>query len=256
MKPVLCGAFLVVSLLRANAASAQTDVQGAAGAYTRGVAALHADRYGDAVIEFEASYRLNPIPRVLYNLALAYRGTGRYVRALDAFDRYLREQAAVPSDRREAIVSEMQALRSRVGIVACHVRPANARFHVDGEVRACTSSVFVDPGERLFEVEAEGYRATSHRVRIAPGSEVDFRVDLVPSDDSVTSGASTVHPARAITADPQTFRRQPVYARWWFWTAVGVLVAGGVAAGVVLANQTPSTPDVHQDVTVEAVTFR
>ncbi|HMV69247.1 MAG TPA: PEGA domain-containing protein, partial [Myxococcota bacterium] len=71
-------------------------------------------------------------------------------------------------------------LRARVGVIACRVRPREARFRVDGELRECTSSVLVDPGERTLEVEAEGYRPTRHRVRITPGVEVDFRMELVP----------------------------------------------------------------------------
>jgi hypothetical protein len=28
----------------------------------------------------------------------------------------------------------------------------------------------------------------------------------------------------------------PVFKQWWFWTAVGVVAAGGVTAGVVAAQ--------------------
>ena len=41
------------------------------------------------------------------------------------------------------------------------------------------------------------------------------------------------------TTEPE---KTPVYKKWWFWTIIGVVVAGGVAGGVtagVLANQTP-----------------
>jgi hypothetical protein len=42
---------------------------------------------------------------------------------------------------------------------------------------------------------------------------------------------------------------KPFYRRWWFWTAVGVVVVGGaaVAIGVALANREPETPIVNID---------
>ena len=59
-------------------------------------------------------------------------------------------------------------------------------------------------------------------------------------------------PADAHGGDPLGIRQAgpppqpeatPVYKRWWFWTAVGVLVAGGVATGIVLSRQSaPSSP--------------
>lgn len=39
---------------------------------------------------------------------------------------------------------------------------------------------------------------------------------------------------------------RPLYKRWWFWTTLGVIVAGGAAAlGVGLATRAPSCPDGH-----------
>lgn len=116
--------------------------------------------------------------------------------------------------------------------------------------------MFVDPGERLFEIEAEGYRATRHRVRIAPGADVDFRVDLVLEDTSAIGPVAPLGASARRDMLPSQPTRTPVYARWWFWTILGVVIAGGVATGVVLANQPPATPDVGQSVTVEALTLR
>ena len=255
MKATRLAVAALAALLWASEARAQVDVQGAGAAYTRGVAALHTNRYGDAVIEFEASYRLNPIPRVLYNLALAYRGAGRHLRAVETFERYLREQPAIPLDRRDAIAREVQELRVRVGVIACRVRPREARFRIDGELRECTLSVLVDPGERVLEVEAEGHRPARHRVRIGPGTEVDFRVELV-SLAEVTPPREDPRASGDVRRADERPRSPPVYTRWWFWTIVGAVVAGGVTAGVVLANQAPTTPDFGQAATVEALTFR
>ena len=37
---------------------------------------------------------------------------------------------------------------------------------------------------------------------------------------------------------PPGEREHPVYTRWWFWTAIGVVVAGGVAAALLIPGGT------------------
>jgi tetratricopeptide (TPR) repeat protein len=46
---------------------------------------------------------------------------------------------------------------------------------------------------------------------------------------------------------PSAEKRAPIYKRWWLWTAVGVVVAGGVVTAAVLATRPTSwsqLPDV------------
>jgi tetratricopeptide (TPR) repeat protein len=44
---------------------------------------------------------------------------------------------------------------------------------------------------------------------------------------------------------PPQQTEKPVYKKWWFWTLLGVGVAGGVVAGVVVATW-PQTPSEEQ----------
>ncbi len=258
-RSLLRAAFLTGALCaRASVAHAQVDTAGAAAAYQRGVAALHDDHFSVAVTEFEASQRLNPSPQVLYNLALAYRGAGRHVLAVETFERYLREQPTVAADRREAITREVQRLRARIGVISCRVRPSSATLVIDGQERACANAMFIDPGDHAVEVRAEGFRTAQHRVRITPGVELDFRVELVPVEAHAPPHPRAVADARigADRGERADGDASPLYTRWWFWTIVGVAVAGGVTAGVLLATQPAETPDMGQSVTVEALTTR
>ncbi len=246
--PTLCATLLTAMLC----------VRSTVAAYQRGVNALHDDRFSVAVTELEASYRLNPSAQVLYNLALAYRGAGRHVLAVETFDRYLREQPSITAERREAVTREVQRLRARIGVIACRVRPANAALVIDGQERACTNAMFVDPGDHAVEVRAAGFRTAQHRVRITPGAEVDLRVELTPVEEpttphprDVTAQHSSATPAANVSPEAA-----PIYTRWWFWTLLGAAVAGGVTAGVVIATQPAETPDMGQSVTVEAISAR
>ena len=43
---------------------------------------------------------------------------------------------------------------------------------------------------------------------------------------------------------PVVVQQKPLYKRWWFWTAIGVVVAGGASAlAVGLTLRQPSCPD-------------
>jgi len=42
----------------------------------------------------------------------------------------------------------------------------------------------------------------------------------------------------ATSTAPKSAGQAPVYKRWWFWTAIGAVVAGGVVTAVVLSSGT------------------
>jgi tetratricopeptide (TPR) repeat protein len=53
---------------------------------------------------------------------------------------------------------------------------------------------------------------------------------------AATPAAATPAPIQAPTpTSPTPVESKPVYKKWWFWTLIGVGVAGGVAAGVAVA---------------------
>jgi hypothetical protein len=42
--------------------------------------------------------------------------------------------------------------------------------------------------------------------------------------------------------------RTPLYKKWWLWTIVGVVVAGGVVAGAVVGTQKPAAWSTGSDI--------
>ena len=75
----------------------------------------------------------------------------------------------------------------------------------------------------------------------------------VPAPEAATSPAtgvgSTIPPSAALAPTPEPLgiaqsrpspeppASPPVYRRWWFWTGVGVVVAGGVVTAIVLSSK-------------------
>lgn len=71
--------------------------------------------------------------------------------------------------------------------------------------------VSVKPGSHEVDLEAEGYVGASQTALASAGATRVVRFDLVEED--------------------------PVYATWWFWTGVGLVVAGGIATAIIVTQE-------------------
>ncbi len=80
--------------------------------YRRGVAQYKAEQYADAVVSFEAAYRISQAPRLLYNLGTAHRKLGHLQDAIDFFDEYLKREPAIEPQRRAAVEGYLIELRA------------------------------------------------------------------------------------------------------------------------------------------------
>jgi hypothetical protein len=86
-----------------------------------------------------------------------------------------------------------------------------------------------------------------------PGPPATSTTPIPPSGIPAQPGTATSPATDEHGSDPLGITRAgpppdleaspPVYKRWWFWTGVGVLVAGGVVTGVLLSQKSaPSSP--------------
>jgi hypothetical protein len=73
-------------------------------------------------------------------------------------------------------------------------------------------------------VSKEGFRTWRTTVTAAPGVEQTRLVQL----ESLV---------QVVRVDVE--KKVPVHKRWWLWTIVGAVVAGGVVAGAVLGSRVP-----------------
>jgi hypothetical protein len=80
----------------------------------------------------------------------------------------------------------------------------------------------VHPGKTLLAVRRDGFFEEVRELTVVAGQNYEFDLELKPMPGATASGQQ--EPAA-------------VYETWWFWTVMGVALAGGAAA-IALANTT------------------
>jgi hypothetical protein len=102
--------------------------------------------------------------------------------------------------------------RDRAGVLLVKSAAASGTVFVDGkEAGNAPVEVIVDAGVHKVFVRREGYEDTESTVVVAAGER------------------------KELTVEPQ--KNAPITSKWWFWTTIGVVVAGGVALTVALTTE-------------------
>lgn len=214
--------------------------------FKKGVSLSARGDYVASLAEFEAAYRLAPAWQVLFNLGVVREKLDEPVPALEAFEAYLAEGGAkVPADRLKMVEQELQTLRKQVGELVVNVEGERAELEVDGLTRAA-AKVYVLPGKHSVVARRDGESARAEVV-VHRGERVVVAL-VVPVPAPVAEPAPVVLTPRvepvmpAVAPQPVVVAREtaaPWYGRWYVWTAVGVVVAGAVSAGVAVAVTRP-----------------
>jgi hypothetical protein len=233
--------------------------------FDAGVGLARHHEFTPAIAEFEASYRLNPLPEVRFNIALSQKALGLPLEAIAELRRYIAEAEARPQglakarkDEALAIVIELEAQLSTLQV---HV-PAGAELRVDDRVvgRGPVSSIQLDPGTHRVDASAPGMAPAHAEPVLAPGQNQLLELTLQPSAPTATAESPAPPPAAvpppsaaAATAETHSVAAGhpvplPVAPRFLSTTrgrvalglaigATGLFAAGAVTGTIVLQDR-------------------
>lgn len=149
-----------------------------------GVEEAKAGAYRESLVEFTRAYELSPHFAVLYNIATANAALGDPAAALNFFERYLAEGgAAIASERRAKIETEMNRLAPRTAYLNLHAEPAAAQLTVDGvplPPDAAGRAVRVNIGMHRLGATLAGYTPAEQTTTLASGDVAKVTLQLVP----------------------------------------------------------------------------
>jgi hypothetical protein len=253
-----------------RAASAQSTAQthsdvGTASASTdydklldRALDAFEAQDYARARELFEAAYEIRPNARVLRGLGISALHLERFTVAKRELTEALREtKQPLTANQRDGVTELLSWMQLNLGTLQLHLQPAKARVLLDDDAVTATELV-LKPGAHRVHVSADGFASEEHSVEIAVGREQTLDVSLAKNVEKSAPVAAVSASEAAATvpiAEPESESTPPlarvgepahdsesssVLESWWFWTAVGVVVAGGVATTVALTSTAPA----------------
>ncbi len=138
--------------------------------FIAGAEAYQNGQYEEALVHFDRSYSLNPVPVVLFNKAQTLRELQRFPEAIEAYEEFL---AAAPDDeRRDAVLDVVSELEQEVGTINVTANVPGAEIFLDGERIGVspTGPVRVTRGLHNIEARADGYHETSQTELVERGN--------------------------------------------------------------------------------------
>ncbi|MET0387922.1 MAG: tetratricopeptide repeat protein [Polyangiales bacterium] len=225
----------------------------------RAVEAFKDEEFARAHRLFERAYALKPNARVLRGLGIAALRLGRYSEAKRALSSALTDsQQALTASQREEVLGLLSWMETNLGTIRVQwVEGEPREYELSVDDRSTPNAPLVlSPGAHRLKVRAPGYLPVERHLEVAAGEEQTLTLALIreksadkapvtPSKAAATL-VSAPRPQPAPVEQPALLpARQPlrdhasepsVFGRWWFWTAVGVIAAGGVTTAILLTT--------------------
>lgn len=219
----------------------------------RAMDAFDARDYARARGLFEQAWALRPNARVLRGLGISALYLERFTQSKRELTQAL-EATAQPltATQRQGVKELLTWMGESLGTLRLELSPPDALVTLDD--RPVTErELIVKPGTHRFHVSAEGFTPDDHTVEIAAGQEKHVELSLSREPEALSAlpdPLDEIGPSAFVAAEPEPVEGNDhvdlgpaerdsgsVFERWWFWTAVGVVVAGGAATAIVLTSR-------------------
>ena len=221
--------------------TAEDDASGPALAAKKkkeGDEAMQDKRYAEALAAYDAAYAASPDPALLYNRARAEEHSEHFPEALALFEQFAEKAPPELRAKVPKLDELMQSIRQRVATVDIAVDVAGSAVKLRGLSVGTTplpAPLRVPTGPATIDVTREGYLPWSRELTLPGGKATRVEATLVPVVKPVALGA--VAETHDDAPPPAPTKGAPITSRWWFWTGIGVGVAGGIALTAALLTE-------------------
>ncbi|HEY8087958.1 MAG TPA: PEGA domain-containing protein [Polyangiaceae bacterium] len=157
-----------------------------------------ANDYKGALVEFQRAYDLSQNPRVLYNVGVAEKLLTHYARAVDAWDRELREGAGkiTPGETAE-LKNAIAIVQQFVTLIDVTASEPDATLSIDDYVVGKTpfvGPVRIDVGKHTLKLSKDGFVDAVQQVDVASNTRTPVSFKIEPKNKtalvSVTVGGA------------------------------------------------------------------
>ncbi len=198
--------------------------------------------YSLALIEFERAYSFVPDFRVLYNIGQVSVQLGRYAKASQALEHYLKDGGAkLPAARVASVRNDLKMLEGRTAHLRVHSNVEGADILLDDSLLSktpVTEPLLVDAGEHRITLRKPGYVTRSQPLVLAGRDESTVEADLV--EEPKAPQLPERPPLVTLTKPPQNPiivppPPAPKPNEWLYvgWGATGLLAVGWAVTGTI-----------------------
>lgn len=183
------------------AASAEADKL-----FADGKAALEKREFVKARDLFEKALAKKRSTEIVAHLAATEMQLSRYREAAEHLDLFLREATDASPDDRAMAQGMLDDCKKKIGTATVQLSVSDAVVTLDGKAvapTALTGTIYVNPGKRVFEAKAQGYKSTRQEIDFAAGTARTVALMLIkdaPPPATTTSGKTP--PATTGSAAP------------------------------------------------------
>jgi tetratricopeptide (TPR) repeat protein len=196
--------------------------------------AFAAGRYQEALDAYSKLYAETLHPTYLRNIGRCYQSMGEPDKAIASFRNYLRRARDLAPGKRQEIegyIHEMEELKR-----ARERAPPAAAPPAAGTPPAAAAPVGVTAAPVAGAPPAPSPEPTSTPIPTPTAATESPRPPAAPAHLAPP-------PSLAASRDEPDPSRAPFYERWWFWTALGAVVAGAAVGTAILAGR--GAPPAH-----------
>jgi hypothetical protein len=224
--------------------------------FEEGVARADRGDWVGAADRFARAYTLKPTSGIAFNWASALMEVGKLLEAQELLLRIVRETSSDAELRKQSELS-LAAIDERIARIRVRVVgdvSDSARLEVDGVAwprAAWDVTSPIDPGRHLLVLKSDGKEHTRIELTLTEGDARELVMNTsgpteltrAPRPFAASSRADrppaqlvALRPAAEAPTQVDDDRARPLRRSWMLWTAVGVVVAGGVVTAVLLTR--------------------
>jgi tetratricopeptide (TPR) repeat protein len=189
-------------------------------------------RAGDmtgALRAYSEAHQAFASPKLFFNMGQCEEGLTHRPAAMRHFNDFLRLTTdAEPRVRAEA-ETRVAALAKQLLALDLALIAANAAVRIDDQVAGLTpikQPVWLEPGAHRIAVDRPGRPLWVSSIEGRAGERVSVIVPDTPPPPELPKLPKPMD-------QPETVAHRPVWRRWWFWSGLGLIVAGGAAVAFI-----------------------
>ena len=206
-----------------------------------------------ALTNYKKAHKTYRHPAFIFNIAQCHRQLKQYSKALFFYQLFLAEKPNTTnkSEVKRRIremkkqIAALQLSQRQKGKLSIITSPAGASIYINrvkGAPNATSPAILpVSAGQHLIMIKKAGYKTLTKAVDVKARRLTMLNISLEKDGSAITPPPErrVVTPPperRGVTpppepTEPKPTGTKPFYKQWWFWTGVGVAVAGLAVAG-------------------------